>query len=183
VEFGGSFSLPQLESKKEKFAKCSVHLCSSPCPIQLRRGAQAISHAKCTSSNVDTAETACSLYYYIFSWPGCPTSQLANPYLTANQSILSARARSAVARSGQLCCHCPINKLSWIALHCWLWGQPAKLPGQPDTTAKHKTTVCCCKTIHVLIFCQLYISLIYFVNNNNFAIQFPVLIKKQKCKK
>ena len=87
-------------------------------PTILRSGAQAISHAKCTSSNVDTAETACSLYYYIFSWPGCPTSQpvtASNPYLTANQSILSTIARSAVARSGQLCCHCPINKLSWIA--------------------------------------------------------------------
>ena len=58
--------------------------------LLLRSGAQAISHAKCTSSNVDTAETACSLYYYIFSWPGCPTSQpvtASNPYLTANQSI------------------------------------------------------------------------------------------------
>ena len=124
--------------------------------LLLRSGAQAISHAKCTSSNVDTAETACSLYYYIFSWPGCPTSQpvtASNPYLTANQSILSTRARSAVARSGQLCCHCPINKLSWIALLPLLWGQPAKLPGQPDTTAIHKTTVCCCKTIHVPTYC------------------------------
>ena len=30
MEFGGPFSLPQLESKKEKLAKCSVHLYSSP---------------------------------------------------------------------------------------------------------------------------------------------------------
>ena len=54
--------------------------------LLLRSGAQAISHAKCTSSNVDTAETACSLYYYIFSWPGCPTSQLTHTLLLTSQS-------------------------------------------------------------------------------------------------
>ena len=79
----------------------------------------------------------------------------------------------AVARSGQLCCHCPINKLSWIALLPLLWGQPAKLPGQPDTTAIHKTTVCCCKTIHVPTYClpviYTYHCHWFFLKDINFA--------------
>ena len=54
-----------------------------------------------------------------------------------------------------------------------LWGQPAKLPGQPDTTVIHKTTVCCCKTIHVPTYClpviYTYHCHWFFLKDINFA--------------
>ena len=110
-------------------------------PTILRSGAQAISHAKCTSSNVDTAETACSLYYSIFSWPGCPTSQPTHTLLLTSQSC---QPKHALLWRALVNFVAIVQLISCHGSHCLLpllWGQPAKLPGQPDTTAIHKTTV------------------------------------------
>ena len=67
-----------------------------------------------------------------------------------------------------------VQLISCHGSHCLLpllWGQPAKLPGQPDTTAIHKTTVYCCKTIHIPTYFLpvMYITAIDFFKGHQFC--------------